>query len=211
MKVLAKSFALAALCCLSAAAQATTFNLNLTGALASARTGSLDIGATHYDFWSLDLNGLNAGNAITLNGGDVINATVTLDGPHTMPASVDGSFFVFYLDGASFPTTDTQTSTATTLLLGGAPVLNQTGIFGSSAQIAGGFYLAPPDNLAFTFDKVMLSITIDQLALPAVVDRASVLTQLNSPAAVPEPGTGALIVAGVAMLGGLARRRQQRL
>jgi PEP-CTERM motif len=210
MQGFAKSFAIATLCAATAVAQATTFNLGLTGALANESTYSFDSGGTHYDLWNLDLSGLNAGNAITLNNGDVVNTTITLDGAHTMPASVDGSFFFLQLRGSAFPTTETGVDSTTTFLLGGSPVLTRSSGVGTSGQISAGFYLPPPTNLAYTFDKVVVSFTINTLAVPATIDSADMLTQLNSPTAVPEPETYALMLAGMAAMGFLVRRRQMQ-
>lgn len=205
MKSFARHAAVAALFAGCAVAHATTFNLSLTGTLSDATTSEFDSGTTHFDFWSLSLDGLAASNAFTLNNGDTVNATITLDGAYTMPASVLGTFFVFFLGGNSFPAVDVGTNSTTSLSLGGTTVLNQSGDFGTSSQVSAGFYLAPPDSLAYTFDKVVMSVTLYALALPATVDRASILTQVANP--VPEPGTYALMLAGMGLIGAWVRRR----
>jgi hypothetical protein len=85
------------------------------------------------------------------------------------------------------------------------PVLNPSGALESSAQIAAGFYLPPPDNVAATVAKRVISRAPSTLALPASVDRSAILMPLASPSAVPEPQAGAWMRAGVALMGARAR------
>jgi hypothetical protein len=94
-------------------AQATTFDVNLTGNVGDGNFSSFDSGGTHYDQWILLLSGLDSSSSISAQSGDTINATITLDQSVTIPASVDITAFALILSGASFPSIDTGTSGTT--------------------------------------------------------------------------------------------------
>ena len=69
---------------------------------------------------------------------------------------------------------------------------------------------------AITFDKVTTSFTITQLAgstdpgPTATLDSAALGYTLFSPAPIPEPGTYAMMLAGLGLLGLTARRKNQK-
>ena len=199
--------ALLALALASVQVQAATFDVGFAGLVDDGVFASWTDGTTHYDQWTL---GLTTDSPFTVSPGDSVNATITLDRSVTIPASVSLTSFLFGLQAApkSFPGGDTGTSGTTTFLLGGAEVLSAGGGTGSSGWIPNGITLSPPDNGAITFDSVVSNFTITTLSAPATITGALAYYTLFSPAPVPEAETYAMMIAGLGMLGAVARRRK---
>jgi PEP-CTERM motif len=188
--------------------QAASYTLDLTGTVASSMFSSFDSPTTHFDFWSLALNGLDPMSAITVEVGDVITLNVLLDGSFTVPASVETTFFYAILGGPLFPSGTNEVTNSYTFRNGGVDVLTpgssiSGGIPGDSLSVT--FSTTPPANTAFTFDELTTTFTIDVLSGPAVLDFARLGYQLNSP--VPEPSAAILLGLGGLSFIGLRRRR----
>ncbi len=176
------------------------FELTNTGASALDITG-----------WSWDDDSRNAGTAL-LQGVTSIAAgqsVVFVDGGATMPAqfianwfggSAPASFAIGYYDGPGLSTGGDEVN-----LYDGSNALQAQVIFGSS----GG---ASPYQ---TFDNAAgLNGTISQMSVAGINGAFAVthdVTEIGSPgliAAVPEPETYALMLAGLALVGYTARQRR---
>jgi hypothetical protein len=192
-------------------AQASTFDLNLTGVVSEGQSSSFTIGDTHYDRWLLSLSGLDANNAITVVNGDTINTTITFDHSFTIPASVQLTSFLLSISGTTFPAVDTGTTGSMAFSLHDVPVASASNVpTTSSSQLPASLTFFPPENVAMTLDKVTSSFTITALGQPATLDRALVVYTLFSPA-VPEPQTYAMALSGLIIVGALARRQSKEL
>lgn len=206
--------AASALALLAGQADAAIYNLTLTGTVSEGHYSQQDFGGTHYDQWFLSLHGLDAMNAFTVQQGDVINTTVTLDQQFTIPQSVNLTSFVFFLFGNQFPQENTGTNMiSTSFFLNGVPgpAVADGGATTTSGQIAAGVVFFPPNNGAITFDSLTSSFTINDLLLDAVVDRAGISYTLFSNSAVPEPASWALMLLGFGGLGAALRNRRRLL
>ncbi len=191
-------------------AQAANFSFDLTGIADDGSFSNQTIGSTRYDQWYLGLSGLDSTNAVLVSLGDTIDATITLDKSFTIPASVDLTFFIFGLRGFSGIPAATDASTIS-FFNGGVP--GPSGPIGggncsSSGQLPSCILFSPPDNTPITFDKLTATFTISVLAEPSNLDNAFISYSLFSPA-IPEPETYAMLLAGLGLLGAIARRRKQ--
>ncbi len=216
---LTSSIVAASVCALGLAAgqaRAATYDLSLTGTVASGVYDSFTSGGTHYDQWYLSLSGLDTSDAITVSQGDVINATITLDQPFTIPASAELTAFVVLLTGTAFenasPYVNSGATGTTTLLSSGAPVASDSDLTTTSNQLAHSIIVFPPNNGAITFDSVTSDFTITTLDQTETLDQSAISYTLFSPAgvssAVPEPATWALMILGLAGVGATLRRRR---
>ena len=194
---------------LAGQAQAASFDLNLSGSTSGFSESQSDFAGLHFDAFDQPLSGLDGTNAITISQGDLINATVTLDGPYTIPASQVRTDLLLYLFGSTFPVEDTAVSGTMTFFNGGATV----GVFNfsssTSSQLASFAALFPPENGAITFDSFRDNLTVDSLATPATLDGATFRYDLVSTAA-PEPQSWALMMVGVGGMGAALRTRRRK-
>jgi hypothetical protein len=198
-------------------AQAATFDLNLSGSVSAGSYGSFDWNGNHYDNWSLSLSGLDSSNAITVAVGDTINATITLDQSFTIPVSalVNRNWITFALGGSGFPSVDTST-------IKDAVAFFDSGVAGVSQSDSNcstnGYFAScnvfwPPAIPSITFDTVVASFEIEKIgAIPGqavTLDNSQFSYSLQTPA-VPEPETYAMMMAGLGLMGVVARRRKSK-
>lgn len=201
--------ALALVSAVPAWAAPTHFDLALTGELANGQVFDLSSGNSHREQWSLDLSGLDASSAITVQQGDSITATIRLDHSLTVPASVDLTALVLSFRGTGFGSGAVGTNGSFDLYNLGAPVRSVFAGAGVSNQLAIGVGMGRPDNSAITFDSLVASFNINALSQPATLTSSGLAYTLFS-ATVPEPASYALMLLGAGALAALARRRQGR-
>ena len=196
-------FIFAALITFCLPAHATVFDLALSGIVADAGSGS----GPGYVNGYLSLSSVSL--PITVSQGDIIDATVTLDTPYTIPASGTSTSFVFYLEGSSFPTENTGAhgtisffsgGTSGTNLLNSGPLDNTT-----SNQLALAF--AFPTTASITFDSFTADLSVTTLGQTATLDSAQFTYFLFSPSA-PVPIPGALLLFGPGLAGLAVIRRR---
>ena len=194
----------------STASQAgNTFNLTLTASVSDFSESQFDSGGQHYDRFSVSLSGLNSDNAFTVSQGDTINNTVTFDSEYTIAASEDHTNLLQELTGSTFAFEDTGVSGTMNFYDHGVLVASLDYDSTTSGELASYAVLFPPDNTALTFDSFTNDFTIYQLADSALLDGSDFFYDLVSDInPVPEPGTLAILVAGLAGLGAARLRRK---
>jgi hypothetical protein len=191
---------------------ATTYDLNFTAVAADGSTANFYGGTSYYNQYSVTLSPLDPSQAFTVEQGDTINATVTFDGPFTIPASVTRTNFAFFLEGDAFPNENTGVDSDITIYNGSNIVLEQSGSTTTSGFLASTTDIYPPNNGPITFDSFTTSFTISDLATPASVYRGVfdyTLVQDNAVAVAPEPAAWALMLLGFGGLGAVIRTRRK--
>jgi hypothetical protein len=180
----------------------------LKGQLANASTFQTPGPPTQYDYWFLSLDQFTP---FSVAQGDDLVVTVGLDGLYTLPTAPDGRYINLFLNGPDFAAVgDTETKASLELFNGMTSVLSISDQFCSTSNIlAACLYLAPPDAMTYTFDTLVFTMNVTQLANMGQVTNANLLTQLNTAVPVPEAQTWAMLTAGLALLGAAVRKKQR--
>lgn len=197
--------AAAALCLIAVPAQAATYILNLTGTVSSGTTASVDAFGFRFDFFNIALSGLDP---LTLEVGDTIEATITLDQSLTVPSAFTRNQVDFILLNSAGGSTTTGTDGTTELFDGGATIAFQSSGSGSSNQVVNSYLNFA--GTSFSFDTVQSNFTITDLGDASLsVDYPLLRYVLVNPVApVPEPATWALMIVGFGAVGSSMRRRR---
>lgn len=183
-------------------AQATVFNLNLTGTIAGFSFSAFNSGVTHYDQASLNLNPFTS---FAVAQGDTVNTTLTLNAPITIPASVQYTQVALSFTGPGFAG-NTSVTGPTTFFSGVNQVATDTETTLTSAQLVNSALFFPPNNTSLTFDSLTSSFIINTLAASQLLSTATIGYTLASP--VPEPVSSSLLLVGLGGLVPLLRRRR---
>ena len=197
---------------LAPAAHATVYTLNLTGTVADTAYNTFMANGTTYQTGSLDL-GLGAYAPITLDNGDELQVTISLDGAFTVPGTVDGYQFLGInfndLPANTGPTVlpsppAPEVSTGTMTFSGGAGA--PSGAVGTNCgNCVTNLYGASGPVSSFSFTEDFGDNTIQSLVTPYTFNDVSLSYQVNG--SVPEPASWALMILGMGGLGAVARRR----
>ena len=193
-------------------AEAATFDLNLNAVAAQGSKADFFSGTSFYNQYSVTLSGVAAADAFTVAQGDTVNATVSFDGPFTIPASVTRTNFAFFLEGDAFPNENTAVDSTISIYNGATLVLSQSGSTTTSGFLASTIDIYPPNNGPITFDSFKTSFKITDLKTSASVYRTVfdyTLVQDNARTAVPEPAAWALMTVGFGGLGAALRSRRR--
>jgi hypothetical protein len=190
---------------------ATTYTLNLSGDVSQAYTDSSDSNGTHLDNFSLYLSGLVP---FTAYKGDTVNATIQLNGSVTIPASVNSTWVYLSLFGNNNSGFDTMTNATTNIYNGSTLVRSATTTLHTSDWLNAGAVLYPVDDTkAFTFDKITISYTIEELGTNPSdslnLTDAMLSAQGQSPAAVPAPAPLLLLGSGLLGLAGFRKKLEK--
>lgn len=190
----------------SAAPASASYTLNLTGnvsAFAETSSGIMS-GGIQYTDWTLQLQ--STGLPITVQQGNNVIATVTLNQSYTIPPPGSLTIFTFDLTGPTTPTGYTETSETTSFYNMGSLVASESASAGASGQLASAFFW-PSNNGAITFNKITTDFTVATLDAQTTFTTAQMVYELQSPATVaPIPGAVWLLGSGLAGLIGLKRK-----
>ncbi|HEX2816490.1 MAG TPA: hypothetical protein VHN39_08850, partial [Phenylobacterium sp.] len=156
-----------ALAALASGAQATVYNLALTGVVAHG-TASFYSSPYKFEIFTLDL-GLGGAQPFTLQVGDEVRATVTLDTPLVVPQS--GLDVVWTkltnTDGIGAPVDATTGLTGIGDLSGGTLGAGTGPLSGGCGNCLSNFIL---EHNGFSFDTFFSDVTVSALAAPYEVN-----------------------------------------
>jgi hypothetical protein len=166
-------------------AQATLYNVDLTGIAGNGNYSS----GPGWDQWADGLTLISS--PVTVQQGDEIFATVTLDTLFTIPASINATYVDLFLSGDNFPAGPVVTNftpNGAYFYNGSTQVAQSSGCgAGTSGAIASTACWGPPNNTAITFDSFTYDFTIDILGGPATLQYAAMVYYLTKPGPPPPP------------------------
>jgi hypothetical protein len=159
----------------------------------------------------------------TLNAGDIVNVTISLNAPMTIPASDEPSFVAALLDT---PTTDHEidVTQSASFFNGGVPVSipGLTGYDGSGGWLAPGAYTNATGLASFAFDKITIAALVTAILDDPNGSDISPLTLVGGripmlfvsygfqSATTPIPGAALLMLTGLGALAGVGRLRHRK-
>jgi hypothetical protein len=190
------------------AARAATYDVTLSGNVADFTQSQFVFDGFNFDQFSLPLTVVDSTLPITVAQGDSIDSTVTLDQAYTVPVGPARTYFLQYLDGASFPGGDTGVEGTFTFFNGGTEVAQYSYDSTTSNGLAAFAAVFAPSNPSFTFTSFTDDLTITSLATPGTLDSSSFEYDLLSNA-VPEPATWGLMLFGFGLAGASLRRAKR--
>ena len=195
----------------AAPAAATVHTISLTGTIAGTTTNNFTVGTNTYHTGNLVLDPFTP---FTLEVGDQILATITLDSAFFVPASGEQLFGINFFDanGESPIGEDGSTNNFGTVVFslnGGATARTGGDITeGACSNCLTAITGAIP-GAAFSFDGLNLDETVTGLTSPFDVGQVTISYQLRDLAgALPEPASWAMVIGGMGFVG-FARRRQR--
>jgi hypothetical protein len=188
----------------------STFDISLTASTANFSESQFDFNGQHYDRFYVDLSGLSQDNAFTVSQGDSINNTVTFDNEVTIPGSEDHTNLLQDLTGSTFEDENTGVTGTMDFYDHGVLVASFDYTSTTSGLLSSYAAVFPPSNTAFTFDSFTNDFLIYDLADSARLDGSDFFYDLVSDNVVPEPGTLALVAAGLAVFGALRLRKSTK-
>lgn len=189
----------------AAPASAATYTFDLNGVVSSGSSATVDSGGFRFNFFTIALSDFTP---TVFEVGDLIEASVTLDGPLTVPsAGIRNAVDLVFLN-TSYPGTTTETSGTTDLFLAGSPVLNGGSISTSSDALFNGFNNF--SGTSFTFDSAQSNFSVVALGAPTLATDTAYFRWITVdalPSAVPEPASWAMMILGFGLVGAAMRRR----
>jgi hypothetical protein len=194
----------------SGPAQAANFVININAQTANFQRSLTPLDPFLFDKSELFLNENDFGAPVTVMQGDTISSTISLDQRYTIQASqLETKVNQFFL-GSGFSGALTDVDGVFEFFDGASLVksVNYSSLI--SGALASSFGLLPPNNGAFSFDRIVNNLTITTLDQPATLFRTQfryTLISINNPAPVPEPATWAMLITGFGLVGGAMRRR----
>lgn len=206
-----------ALSALTLSSQAATHTVNLSGNLSDAVVLSGEVTSMfsgqliRYATWNLDLNGLGASDSFLVSAGDTIDIFVSLDGAFAFPDWASSTQSIeFFLssssaDGSGFKSSESNVALA--LYLGNVQGPTQSSGCGFSSifpGLCGGGSFS--DAAPVRFDSMRISLQVQSVSSPFVVDGSSLTLNIQSP--VPEAPASALMLAGLGLVFGFVNRKR---
>jgi hypothetical protein len=190
-------------------AKAATYDLTLNGDVSNVSESTFPFNGQTYQQYVLGLTGLDSSDPVTVSQGDMIDVTVNLSAPYTIPASQAHTDFLLNLTGSSFPSENTGVSGTFDLYDQGILVAEFGYGSTTSNSLSNYAALLPPNNIAYQFTSFTDDFTITDLMTSATLDGSDFTYALVSNG-VPEPASWAMMLLGVAAIGGMSRARRTR-
>lgn len=190
-------------------ASAATYVLELQASTANISLAEVNSGGLRFRFQTI--TPLAGYSPLTFVLGDVIQAHIRLDAPLTVASGTAYNAMDFFLGDTTGAAGPTGTSGTTTLFLGGNPFAVQNSgttsfafLFNSYTSFSG---------TAFSFDEVQSDFTITELGSDSITPDFIGLRGItvDQVAAVPEPATWAMLIAGFGLVGAALRRPRRAL
>jgi hypothetical protein len=188
-------------------AQAATWDLTYTGAVAVFTTSSFNFDGFNFEQYSLPLTETDGLNPV-VSQGDTIDSTVTLDQAYAIAQAPARNYYLQYFFGSGFTGDGTAVNGVFTFYNAGTEVASYVYSSTTSSELASFAALYQPLNTAFTFDSFTNDLTISTLSAPASLTGSSFEYDLLT-SAVPETSTWAMLLTGFIGLGFVGYRKAQ--